>query len=683
MSNIKKIRGIICPTITFFDKNYKINKELNSLLFRHTCLNGAGSLLLFGTTGEGVYFSNKIDEKSSLIKLAYEITKKEIPIITGIFGNNPEIILDEIETLGKKFKHLSFMIPPPLEFKEEDGLKSYYEQIFENFSLENKIILYNNPNLFFNNNISPILLSVLREFPNLIGIKDSSDKFGNYKGYIENLGEDFLVCCGKERHFSHFLQLIPKELRNYAGLVPSLGNLVNICSKLYQAALKDDPLEIEKCQVDINDFREKIFGNQDLAGKQQRGLKYAFHYLYKTSIKTPFDVAMTVSPDFDISLEEVAMDRIKATVRYLLNLNYIEKLYPIEEKYYSFNDIKTILSNVEILKNLGDLKRLRGPYERIGRQNTIFRLKFEQDIILKCIDSSFRIEDNICGEKLLFPFLDGTLDINAPEIRAEIKKIILKPQGRYIFSSQNPPLLPVGDLIFFDESKEILPCVYSLHPYIQGKPLYFYLKGLNEEKISLDAPKLLNLFNSLGRNLGKLHSIKFNAFYEKITDISKKSAKKNWSEIFNNELERILNSLKNNKFEFIDKIKTYFNDNFSLIEEEEDPIAIHNDFSERNIIVKEEPTSIRFNGIINLDNWKIGVKAQDFIYIYFLTQNLSICSELRSTFHDGYGKTNTLTLNQDFLKKIEIYTIKSQLEELNRNPMNERALYYLKNHLSL
>ena len=35
------INGIIVPSITFFDKNYELNNELNSILLRHIMLNGA------------------------------------------------------------------------------------------------------------------------------------------------------------------------------------------------------------------------------------------------------------------------------------------------------------------------------------------------------------------------------------------------------------------------------------------------------------------------------------------------------------------------------------------------------------------------------------------------------------------------------------------------------------------
>jgi len=182
------LNGVICPTITFFNHNFEVNVELNSLLFRHVLLNGANAIFLLGTTGEGIYFSNKLEEKIKLVNLAYEITEEKIPILVGVFGNDPNEIIDEIEQFGKKFKKLHFILPPPfLETSDDEGVKVYYMTILEALNVNNKIILYNNPKLFANNNISPNILNDLIEYPNLIGIKDSSEKFGNYKGYIKYL----------------------------------------------------------------------------------------------------------------------------------------------------------------------------------------------------------------------------------------------------------------------------------------------------------------------------------------------------------------------------------------------------------------------------------------------------------------------------------------------------------------
>ena len=80
------ISGVIVPSITLFNKNFEIDVELNSILIRHALLNGAKIIYLFGTTGEGIYFSDKIEEKIKFLKLTTEINDK-IPILLGAFGN--------------------------------------------------------------------------------------------------------------------------------------------------------------------------------------------------------------------------------------------------------------------------------------------------------------------------------------------------------------------------------------------------------------------------------------------------------------------------------------------------------------------------------------------------------------------------------------------------------------------
>ena len=58
---MQQINGIIVPSITFFNENFEVNIELNSLLFRHLLLNGADCIFLFGNTGEGIEFIDRID----------------------------------------------------------------------------------------------------------------------------------------------------------------------------------------------------------------------------------------------------------------------------------------------------------------------------------------------------------------------------------------------------------------------------------------------------------------------------------------------------------------------------------------------------------------------------------------------------------------------------------------------
>ncbi len=651
--NIKNINGVIVPAITFFDKDFNINHELNLLLLNHIILNGANAIFIFGTTGEGNFFINRFEQKIALIELALQIIKERIPLLVGIYGTNVDDVLNEIQELGKKFNNIGFVLTPPYKYKIlKEDLGSYFENIIGSTTIQNPLYLYNNPALFKDIEIEPKILNRLINFPNLKGIKDSSDKINKYIQYLNFLSEDFSICCGKEGSFSTFLQLIPLELRKFCGIVPSFSNLSNICSKLYNAALEEKTLEIIKLQEELNEYRKKIYDIQFDEGKQQRGLKTAFYSLYKDNLSTNFNEACIVAPDLCRPLEDFTYDRMKATVRYLTNLNYIEKFYPIGEILYNFKDFKEKFSH---LLHLGSIIRIKGPYG--GKINATYRFKFENnDTVFRTrISKAFRYEDFV-KEKILFPFLDNTLNMDTPDLRAKIEEILAAKTGSYIFNTQKPPIIPIGDLIYYDETLQIFPNIYTLQKYINGKPLYFILNKYKSENTNFNTSKFLNLFNILGKILAKLHSIKFNYFQERITDIGKE-AKHSFIDIIQKELDLELQEAKKNKFEFNKEFRDYFKDNMSLIEGEDEPTLFHNDFQGQNIIIKEEAGAIQFKGLIDFDNWRIGGRAQDFSKILFWDINPLNTEELKDAFFNGYSQEWGRKIDKEFEKKIEFYSL--------------------------
>ncbi|MFX0138984.1 MAG: dihydrodipicolinate synthase family protein, partial [Candidatus Hodarchaeota archaeon] len=252
------INGIICDTLTFYNKDFGIIKSLNSLLIRHILTNDANSLLLFGSLGDGDLFS--IAEKIRLIEIVLEITKKNVPILIGIYANQIDKILNQIETLGKKFGDLNFMISPPISEKISiDAMKSYFENILGSINLKNQIYLINNPPLFAGNEIEADLLKKLKEFTNLKGLNDSFYNIKKCKLYIQLINKNFSVFCGLEENSHNFFQLIPLEQRKYSGIVSNISNLVNMCSKLYKYALEDNILELLQLQEQINGIRNEIY----------------------------------------------------------------------------------------------------------------------------------------------------------------------------------------------------------------------------------------------------------------------------------------------------------------------------------------------------------------------------------------------------------------------------------------
>jgi dihydrodipicolinate synthase/N-acetylneuraminate lyase/aminoglycoside phosphotransferase (APT) family kinase protein len=656
------INGVICNLITFYNKKLEIIENLNSLLIRHVLTNDSNSLLLFGDIGKGYLFSDRIEEKIKLIDLSLNITERKIPILVGLFGNSPDEILNQMDILRKKFEDLNYLIFPPISEKITlDSLESYLETILGASDPKSHLYLNNNPLLSGNNEIEPELLKNLIEFPNLKGLNDSFYNIKKCKSFIELINEDFSVFCGLEENSHNFFQLLPINKRKNSGIVSSISNLANLSSKLYYYALEDNLLELLQLQEQINDTRNKIydFKSED---KEILGLKYAFLHLYKDlNLSTDEDIKNIIE-QLQNEIDQITKERIEATVNYLLNRKQIYKLYSIGKKdLYQFHDIIQTFSKIDILVQQGNVKKIKGPYN--AEFNTIYKVKFENDqLVFRFQTSLFSQHENLIKEKLLYPFLDKKLTPNDLKLREKIKTILNAKAGTYIFDKGNLPIIPVGNLIYYDETKEIIPYNFSVQEYIRGKPLLKLIEKYCNEGKNLEVRKFLNLFEHLGEHLGNLHQISFDSFYKKTSNIGKKK-EISYIDHFNTEIENALQQAKKNNIDFTNEIGDYFKENRALIEDESEFVILHNDFQSQNIIVKEDQGIIHINGLVDFDDWSIGVRAQDFIKIDYLTLKSLNLPSLNKALYGSYSRF--YDVDRTFKKKIEFYKLLWLLKEYN------------------
>ena len=438
------INGIICNVMTFFNNDMEIIENLNSLLIRHVLTNDSNSLLFFGSTGEGDLFSNKIEEKVKLIDLALKITEGKNPILVGLYGNDVNDILDQIDTFGRKFEDINYLISPPLSEKvPSDDMKSYFENILGAVNPKFQIYLSNNPLLSARNEIEPDLLTELIEFNNLKGINDSFYNIKKCKSFLQLLNDEFSVFCGLEENSQNFFQLIPIDQRKNSGIVSSISNLVNLSSKLYFYALEDNLLELLQLQEEINDIRSKIYDLKTSEGKEIRGLKYAFLHLYRDLLLSSDEEINYITSKLQNEIDPITKERIEATVNYLLNRKQIYKLYSIGKKdLYQFHDIIKTFSKIDVLVQQGKVKKIKGPYS--ADFNTIYKVKFENNqLVFRFQTSKLSHYEDLIKEKLLYPFLDKTLIPNDPNLREKVKAILNKTIGSYFFEKGKPPIIPV------------------------------------------------------------------------------------------------------------------------------------------------------------------------------------------------------------------------------------------------
>ncbi|MFX1567295.1 MAG: dihydrodipicolinate synthase family protein [Promethearchaeota archaeon] len=655
------INGVICNTLTFYDRDLKIDQYLNSLLLRHILTNEANNLLFFGDIGDSELFSEA--EKIKLIEIATKLTESKIPLFIGIYGNEIDEVIDQIENIDKKFDNLNFMISPPISEKNPvDMVISYFENILSSINPKSQIYLINNPLKFSKNEIEPEMLKKLIEFSNLKGLNDSFYNIKKCKSFIQFLNNEFSIFCGLEEYAHSFFQLVPLNQRKYTGIISSISNLSNMYSKLYKYALEDNILELLQLQEQINDFRNKLYEVKGNQFKEKIGLKHAFLYLYRDLISSSTDISNNIDEILGSQINSISKERIEATVNYLLNQKLIYKLYFISKKdLYQFSDIIDTFSKIDVLVKQGKVKKIKGPY--ILDANTVYRVNFENNqLVFRFHTSPYSQFDNLIKEKLLYPFLDNTLNPNDTDLRIKVKEILNIRSGSYVFAKENPPIIPVSNLVFYDETKETVPYIFSVQDYIRGKPLFQLINQYINEGKNLNTKKFLDLFNNLGDHLANLHEVGFDAFYTNINNIGK-NLKISYIENFENELEDKIQEAKRNKIDFITDIKAYIRDNRALIEDEREFVLLHNDFKSQNIIVKDQSGVVNINGFVDFDNWCVGSRAKDFVKIdYWILKPLNN-PLFYNSFYNAYSKF--YKIDSEFKKKIEIYKLLWLLDEYN------------------
>ncbi len=304
----------------------------------------------------------------------------------------------------------------------------------------------------------------------------------------------------------------------------------------------------------------------------------------------------------------------------------------------------------------------KGPFD--GKINSIYRLTYDSTsgpvtfIFRARISEAFRYE-SIVKEKILFPILDGTVDLHGGDkLKGEIGRIIGARTGSHVFSCGKPPAIPVQSLYHYDETCERIPYLFSVMDFLTGISMYEYMetrrvKNKRVKDIPAPVAKVLkDAFANVGEAMARIHAIEFPAFYDAITDIGDATREVNWKQLFTARLAKLMDEAARwpTIKMFLPDFRRYFKESMELIPEHDTPILFHNDFQPQNFIIDEQSGKVM--GYIDFDNWQVGVKEQEFVKLqYWGLRELDPAFE--KAFLDVYKKHHRV--DKDFLARVDIY----------------------------
>lgn len=201
MKPVRERFGLSVALSTPFTATARVDGER---LARHAAFvlsKGAGSVTLFGTTGEGA--SIGLGERERMIGALGGAGIAPGRIVSGVAASSLEEAASQAR-LALDAGCRGLLLAPPFYFKgvSDDGLFAWFARLFERLPGIRDVILYHIPSVTAVG-ISPALISRLREaFPGVVtGVKDSSGDGAKTQRLLDSHG-DLAILVGDERQLA-------------------------------------------------------------------------------------------------------------------------------------------------------------------------------------------------------------------------------------------------------------------------------------------------------------------------------------------------------------------------------------------------------------------------------------------------------------------------------------------------
>ena len=308
--------GVVVPSLTFFHPDFSLDVHNQKMCYDHIIANKADCIFLLSSTGEGSFIHQNLALEEFLLEFSSKVLPSKIFLAVGCFGESTKEIIKDMNSKMKYSRIDAFVITPPrnTHINSEDCAKMLIE--VANYA-EKPVFLYNNPENFNGNEIPIDFLPVFAQHENIIGIKDSSSSFMYKKKCITFLSEKFWFLTGKEGDLGSLILETPRKKREFIGVVPSLGNLVNIYYQILQNRENDEKVKI--LQAEVNSWRDNFYDLSMRKGKAQRGLKISLEILYYQNVQ----FQPIVSPELRSSPSSNFIENVRVWLPKLIKRGFI------------------------------------------------------------------------------------------------------------------------------------------------------------------------------------------------------------------------------------------------------------------------------------------------------------------------------------------------------------------------
>ncbi|MGI6705692.1 MAG: 4-hydroxy-tetrahydrodipicolinate synthase [Clostridia bacterium] len=237
-------KGVFTPVITVFDKEGNLDLEGNEKILNRLVDSKVNGILVQGSIGE--FFTLTMEEKKRFASFAIRTINHRIPVFIGTGGTCVDEVIELTRHAEREGADAAVVIAPYYFKLDEESMYRYYGEVAA--SVDMPIILYNFPDRTAVNMEPAFILRLAKDFPNIVGIKDTVDSINHTRKIIQIVKselKDFRVYSGFDEY------LLPNLMAAGDGVI---GGLSNIAPEIF----------VEYCEG----FRKKNF--EQMAGLQKK-----------------------------------------------------------------------------------------------------------------------------------------------------------------------------------------------------------------------------------------------------------------------------------------------------------------------------------------------------------------------------------------------------------------------------
>ena len=245
---MKLFQGTATALVTPF-RNEKIDYPAMGRLVEWQLKNGVDALVVCGTTGEASTLTGK--ERVQLTHFVVDLVDGRVPVLAGTGSNNTRFTTElskEMEAIGAD----GLLVVTPYYNKcTESGMITHYETIADNVGIP--MILYSVKSRT-GVNITPQAVKILKDHPQIVGIKEASGDISQVCEMAQYIDDDFSIYSGNDD------MAIPIMSLGGLGCISTVSNIIpKRYSDMLHAWMDGDVKQAAAEQIALKPLIDAVF----------------------------------------------------------------------------------------------------------------------------------------------------------------------------------------------------------------------------------------------------------------------------------------------------------------------------------------------------------------------------------------------------------------------------------------